>query len=261
MSTSTKIIIGSLAITSFAGLGFALPAQSTAAPTNGSSSHGQLIQLSEHTPEIFGQNAADYDYYLGHNSSAYHPRAKEAVAIFGQAVKKGDQQEVMTAFLNATQAGTLSHEQASNTTWKCLELGESMAAHVDDCKSVHHPGNEIVDDHADVEKRSFWRWFQSANHVASRNAMTVLLSVLGSRIDRSLPDSPRSVCEALNGIQACISWSAVESFSTDYAANFVQDALDTVDFNQYSAQANGVLGSKKRNAADVCLSNRPNGCT
>lgn len=59
----------------------------------------------------------------------------------------------------------------------------------------------------------------------------------------------------------CISWSKVESFNHYYAQQMVSDALSAVDFNKNSAQANGILGSRKRSGANVCLSNRADGCT
>ena len=58
----------------------------------------------------------------------------------------------------------------------------------------------------------------------------------------------------------------METFQHYYAQSFVADALTAVDFNSNSAQSDGVLVSKKReikkrSAADVCISNRADGCT
>jgi hypothetical protein len=41
----------------------------------------------------------------------------------------------------------------------------------------------------------------------------------------------------------------------------VEDALSAQDLNVFSVQADGVWGARKRSGADVCLSNRDNGCT
>ena len=81
--------------------------------------------------------------------------------------------------------------------------------------------------------------------------------MLGNAAYASLSSSPRSICDQ----GACFSWSKVEAFNGYLAQQMVQDAISAVDMNSNSAQGDGILGSRKRSGADVCLSNRADGCT
>jgi hypothetical protein len=64
----------------------------------------------------------------------------------------------------------------------------------------------------------------------------------------------------VEGVRGCISWLTVETFQHSYAAQMVSDALSDTDLSQYSVRAQGILGSRKRAAATVCISDRPKGC-
>lgn len=214
----------------------------------------KVISISSVTPTIFGQDATNYDYYLTGSSLA----ANEAVKKLASAVSIGTEHEILVAFLNSTMAGTMTAEQAGDDAWKCQELTQSMLDEISFCLS----STDIQDaPSTGLEKRSRWRWIKSARHVASNAAVQILYGALGNAAYANFPSSPRSWCNSANGGNACISWSNVESWNHNYAMQMVSDALSAVDFNQDSAQANGILRSRKRYAADVCISNRADGCT
>lgn len=129
-------------------------------------------------------------------------------------------------------------------------------------------GEEVSTDStvASVERRSRWRWLKSAKHTTSTIALNLLSNYLYDNY-RNLPSSPRSVCVNADGTNACISWSKAESFNSYYAHQFVDDGTSFArdsGLSWYSLQTNGALGSRsfaRRSGADVCLSNRADGCT
>ena len=215
------------------------------------------IYISNVTDTIFGQDAHDYDFIV-------HPEpegAVEAVHLFDAAWATGDESKILVAFLNVTMFGTMTPAQAADTTWLCGELDDTMKPNVNECAGVQK--RDTIEASV-IEKRSIWNWVRSTRHVSSQFAMNVLAGVLGNAIYSNLPTSPRNWCTSGGGpgaVIACISWSAVEAFPGYLAQEMVQDAISSQDLNTYSVQANKVLGSKKRSAADVCLSNRPTGCT
>jgi hypothetical protein len=47
----------------------------------------------------------------------------------------GSEDDIVTAFLNATMAGTLSNDQGADTACRCLELGEPMTSNVAICQA------------------------------------------------------------------------------------------------------------------------------
>lgn len=216
----------------------------------------EIILISGTNSTIFGQDATDYDYYLTGSSLA----ANEAVDKLASAVSTGTEHDILVAFLNSTMAGTMTAEQAGDDAWKCQELTQSMLYEISFCAN---PTDAEVQGTSStgIEKRSRWRWLRSARHVASNAAVQILYGALGNAAYANFPSSPRSWCNSANGGNACISWSNVESWNHYYAQTMVSDALSAVDFNHNSAQANGILGSRKRHAADVCISNRADGCT
>ena len=208
------------------------------------------IFLSAVTDTIFGQETDNYDYIVYSDSD----RAIEASQQFSDAWASGKERDILVAFHNATMQGYLTAEQASDEEWLCNELYSSMHSYVDECNGIEkRDTNEGID----IEARSRWNWIRSGAHVASQFGFNVLAGLLGNAAYANLPTSPRSICDQ----GACISWSKVETFSGYLAQAMVDDGLQAVDLNSYSAQANGILGSRKRSGADVCLSNRPDGCT
>ena len=208
------------------------------------------IFLSKVTDTIFGEDTDNYDYIMNSDSD----RAIEASQQFSDAWASGNQHDILVAFHNATMQGYMTSEQAADQEWLCGELYGLMRSQIDECKEIEkRDTTEVVD----IEARSRWRWIRSARHVASQFGFNVLAGVLGNAAYANLPTSPRSICDQ----GACISWSKVETFNGYFAQSMVDDAISAVDLNHYSAQANGILGSRKRSGADVCMSNRPDGCT
>lgn len=205
------------------------------------------IYLSHVTDTIFGENTENYDF-IAHSEQ---DRATEAAHQFADAWASGNQHDILVAFHNATMQGYMTPEQAADNQWLCKELYASMQSQVEECKEIQKRDTVII------EARSRWPWSPSTAHHASKFAFNVLAGVLGNAIYANIPTSPRSVC-AQGG---CISWSKVETFSGNLAQQMVQDALGAQDLDRFSVEARGVLGSRKRSGADVCLSNRPNGCT
>jgi hypothetical protein len=208
------------------------------------------IFLSTVTDTIFGQDTDNYDYIVHSDSD----RAIEASHQFADAWVSGNQHDILVAFRNATRQGYLTSEQASDKEWLCNELYSSMRSHVEECSGIEKRDTTGT---IDIEARSRWNWIRSGSHVATQFGFNVLAGVLGNAAYANLPTSPRSICDQ----GACISWSKIETFNGYFAQAMVDDGLSAVDLNRYSAQANGILGSRKRSGADVCLSNRPKGCT
>jgi hypothetical protein len=208
------------------------------------------IFLSKVTDTIFGQDTDNYDYTVYSNSD----RAIEASHQFSAAWASGNQHDILVTFHNATMQGYMTAEQATDKEWLCNELYSSMRSHVEECNGIEKRDTTGT---IDIEARSRWNWIRSGSHVATQFGFNVLAGVLGNAAYANLPTSPRSICDQ----GACISWSKVETFNGYFAQSMVQDAISAVDLNHYSAQANGILGSRKRSAADVCLSNRADGCT
>ena len=207
------------------------------------------IFLSKVTDTIFGQDTDNYDY-IAHSDS---DRAIEASHQFAAAWASGNQHDILVTFHNATMQGYMTSEQAADKEWLCNELYGSMHSYVEECKWIEKRDTTWTD----IEARSRWNWIRSGAHVASQFGFNVLAGVLGNAAYANLPTSPRSICDQ----GACISWSKVETFNGYFAQAMVDDAISAVDLSQYSAQANGILGSRKRSGADVCMSNRPDGCT
>jgi hypothetical protein len=157
-------------------------------------------------------------------------------------------------FTTATMQGYMTAEQASNKEWLCNELYSSMHSHVEECNGIEKQDTTWT---TDIEAHSRWNWIKSSGNVATTFGFNVLAGVLGNAASTNLPSSPRSICDQ----GACISWSGVETFNGYLAQQMVQDGINAVDLSDYSMQANGILGSRKRSAADVCLSNCTKGCT
>ena len=208
------------------------------------------IFLSKVTDTIFGQDTDNYDYIVHSDSD----RAIEASHQFSAAWASGNQHDILVTFHNATMQGFMTSEQASDKEWLCNELYSSMRSHVEECNGIEKRDTTGT---IDIEARSRWNWIRSGAHVASQFGFNVLAGVLGNAAYANLPTSPRSICDQ----GACISWSKVETFNGYFAQSMVQDAISAVDLNRYSAQANRILGSRKRSGADVCMSNRADGCT
>ena len=208
------------------------------------------IFLSKVTDTIFGQDTDNYDYIVHSDSD----RAIEASHQFSAAWASGNQHDILVTFHNATMQGFMTSEQASDKEWLCNELYSSMRSHVEECNGIEKRDTIWT---ADIEARSRWSWIKSGRHVATQFGFNVLAGVLGNAASANLPSSPRSICDQ----GACFSWSKVEAFNGYLAQQMVQDAISAVDMNSNSAQGDGILGSRKRSGADVCLSNRADGCT
>jgi hypothetical protein len=231
--------------------------QSTKLDTSDVNAAGQIISISAVNETIFGQDSTRFDYFLTGHSLA----ATESVATLASAINTGTEHDIVLAFLNSTMAGTMTAAQAADDTWKCQELSDNMAYTVSICPNPTSEESAGEDPASLIEKRGRWSWIRSAKHVASNAAVQILYGALGNAAYANFPSSPRSWCNSANGGNACISWSNVENFQHYFAQSMVSDALSQVDFNRNSAQANGILGSRKRHAADVCISNRADGCT
>ena len=208
------------------------------------------ISLSSVTHTIFGENTDNYDYVVNSKPE----RAIEAAHQFANAWANGNQNDILVAFHNATMQGYMTPGQAADREWLCNELYTPMQPHVEECKGIE---KRDTTEAVVIEARSRWPWSPSTKHVASTFAFNILSNLLSSAIYANLPTSPRSVCD--HG--ACISWSKVETFQGYLAQQMVEDALSAQDLNTFSVQADGILGARKRSGADVCMSNRPNGCT
>jgi hypothetical protein len=214
---------------------------------------GVTVRLSAVTTSIFGQDAEKFDYYL----ASPDDRAAGAMTTFQDAINIGDETSIAVAFLNVTVAGTMPTEHASDLDWICQTLGREAASQANVCRNT---APSAVQTKEGPKKRSTWNWVQSTNHVSSADAVTALYTILGTDSQQIFPDSPRSFCNTREGKTACISWSSPQYFAHEDGQTFIADAQSVVDFNRFSAQANGVLGQQPP-LADICISDRPNGCT
>ncbi|KAI5270993.1 hypothetical protein E4T47_05706 [Aureobasidium subglaciale] len=217
---------------------------------------GAIIYVSNVASTNFGAFTEKFDFPISPESAM----AIEAVHSSATAVTSGDSHEILTTFLNTTMAGSLTYEQATNMEWKCNEISTLVANDIDICSSINI-SKRSSNDESDLSKRQLFNWLRSAKHVAWRASVQVLYGALGNALCDNFPYSPHFWCNNANGHNACVSWSNVENWSHDYAREMVADALIYVNFDRFSAQANRVLGSKNRHAADVCISNRAKGCT
>jgi hypothetical protein len=219
---------------------------------------GVIVWFSNLNDTFFGESASDFDYYTGSNKEI----AIESMQFLADNRRSGDHDMVLTAIVNATLLGHVTSEQGANKTWLCNELGQDMARHTTSCDNVHitpDPQDE-PDDTNSLEERSLFHWLRKSVHVSSIAAMDVLQSKLEDSAWDWMQNSPRAFCEAANSIRSCISWSKVEDFQHNYAAQFVTDALSDTDLNKYSVRAQDVLGKRKRSPVTVCISDRPKGC-
>ena len=237
----------------------------------GPSGLGFNVWVSNVTTIIFGEDATDFDFHITGEAIG----AIESIATFAAVFPTGDADATLVAFLNTTMSGTMMADQATDMSWLCGELSGDMASMSPACEGVVLAGSTLqpsasVDKHTAKTDQSLYTkrsgrgrfgWIATAAHVSSKFAMEVLQRSLESKVYQSFDTNPRSWCTAVNGVTACISWSKAEVWNHNYAIQMMNDALTSVDFDHYSAQANGVLGTKKRSGADVCLSNRADGCT
>jgi len=247
MSASTKTTLSALFFAGLLSTGAALPTSLSALTSVDAAADGTYIWISKVTPVIFGEDSTNYDYFLFSSEST---AAKEAVHAYSQAFATGDEDRIVTSFLNATMSGTLVNDQAQNTEWKCSELSSTMRAAVSSCQAS-------TADEQLLEKRARYDWRKSTSHVSSGSAVDALAGALGRNPNYGFPTSPRSYCIYSANVQACISWSSPQNgFTEGTAEGYISDAQSVVGFNTYSAQANGIL-----NGADVCISNRASGCT
>lgn len=238
---------------------------------------GTYYWLSQVTDTIFGEDATGFDYHMSLDDRG----SIESIEAYAEAYASGDQDALLLAFVNATASGTVTAEQGSNKTWLCNNIGSSMASQAEACQGIVvtdpilYPADmemEVNNDDGHSgnnsnEKRkpqTRWHWVVSGAHVAGEAAMEVVQRTLQADLYADFNKSPRSYCEVLDNVKACLSWSRVApGFSHYYAQEMVTDALLGVDFNHKSAEAFNILntGSRKRALADVCLSNRPKHCT
>ncbi|KAK5116520.1 hypothetical protein LTR85_009145 [Meristemomyces frigidus] len=221
---------------------------------------GATIWFSHLNDTILGMDATELDYEVLSNKRA----SIDSILHLAGVHVTGDHESILVAVTNATLIGGVTDEQAANRTWLCNELGRERASHSPACDDIDVPAEpdwEYPEGDAALDKRSLWVWLRKTAHISSVAAMDILQSDLQDRATDYLKNSPRSLCDKLNGVRACLSWSKVESFQANYAAQMAGDALSDTDLGKYSVMAKGILGSKKRAGADVCFSDRPDGCT
>jgi hypothetical protein len=254
VSSTLRAVLGGLAFST----PLIAPRVTAIAPATASTdnSNGSFIAMSKVNATIFGQDAATYDYFLLSNATP----ALDALGTLRQAIAQADTDSIALAFLNVTMAGTIPQAHASDMGWVCAELDPKMTSHVPGCRasgSSQHLAREPLE--SGLMRRSYYLWKESSNHVSSQYAMQALIVALNEDQTAVFPVSPRSFCNTIDSKTACISWSKDQTaFTHASATSFVSDGMSAVDLSAYSAQANGVLGP---NEADVCLSDRPNGCT
>jgi len=241
-------MLGAILCSGLLSFGAALPASPTTLTSIDAAADGTYIWISKVAPVIFGEDSTNYDYFLFSSAAT---AAKEAVNAYSQAVASGDEDQIITSFLNATMSGTLDGDKAQNTEWKCSELSSTMQAAVSSCQDLPTTDEQLL------EKRARYDWKKSTSHVSSGSAVDALAGALGRNPGYAFPQSPRSYCIYAANVQACISWSSPQNgFTEGTAEGYISDAQSVVGFNTFSAQANGIL-----NGADVCISNRASGCT
>ncbi|CAD0084612.1 unnamed protein product [Aureobasidium vineae] len=156
-----------------------------------------FIYLSNDLTTVFGAPATDFDYHVSPEPSL----AIEAIQSYASAVASAATDDVLTAFLNVTMAGTMTAEQTTDVHWICNELSGDMAANVDSCAAF----NAVNERSVDVEKRSRWSWVRSAAHVTKNGAVQILYGALGNAAYANFPSSPRSWSNNADGSNACIS--------------------------------------------------------
>ncbi|KAF7554784.1 hypothetical protein G7Z17_g2667 [Cylindrodendrum hubeiense] len=202
------------------------------------------IYISNVTDKIFGQDSTKFDYIVIRSEKDL---AISATNQYAAAWTAGRDDETFVAFINATMAGHMEEDQASDISWLCGELDNAMLPHVSKCANVKKRDMAVA-----LEARSRWSWSTSKSHVATDIAVRGLGSFLSHMAWHTFPLEPRSVCT--NG--ACLSWSKpLTAFTNNFAQLLVDDALTAVDFNNFSAEAYRGI-----NGVDICISNRASGC-
>lgn len=110
-------------------------------------------------------------------------------------------------------------------------------------------------------------WKLSSRHAVRAAALGALGDVVGAVTENIIKLSRSAICaKDSNGNQACISWAGgVQAIKRSIAVNIITSASgtfgsDAVSGEEYAAVFDTAT-KRKRGSYDVCISNRPNGCT
>ena len=96
---------------------------------------GIYIWLSSISPTFYGQSSSDFDFQqVGTDFDSAIESAETLSRVFPTANPDGD--ELMVAFLNATQGGTMTDAEAKDRHWLCNELGPKMAPQTRACEGI-----------------------------------------------------------------------------------------------------------------------------
>ena len=93
-----------------------------------------IVWASKVAPTIFGDDAEDYDYEMVAPDEKTAAQMLESAKSYVAAVLSGDEDTLLTAFLNMTHMGSMTAEQAADSKWKCGELRPSQRDHVKACE-------------------------------------------------------------------------------------------------------------------------------
>lgn len=110
-------------------------------------------------------------------------------------------------------------------------------------------------------------WKTSKKHSITAAALGALSSVVGGSTDAIIKLTRSAICaKDSKSNQACISWAGgVQAIKRGIALDIISSAQgtfgqDAVSGEEYAAVFD-TSTKKKRSGDDVCISNRPNGCT
>lgn len=105
---------------------------------------GINIWLSTITPTFYGQPSDNFDFTMhGDDFDSTIEAAETLASIYPKADQNGD--ELMVAFLNATQGGTMNADEAKDRHWLCNELGPKMAPKTRACEGIKMTAWERVE--------------------------------------------------------------------------------------------------------------------
>lgn len=105
---------------------------------------GLLVSVSNITDTIFGEDATDFDYYLGGDTEnpgniRHFDRAIETVETLARVFRSGDQDALLIAMENNSLGGMLSAEKAADKAWLCWDLDCPMNRVAEACKEFQAP--------------------------------------------------------------------------------------------------------------------------
>lgn len=102
---------------------------------------GINVWFSNITDTIWGEDAADFDYYLNGRSGdmRHFNSAIESVEHFAKVFPEGGPDTVLVGFHNYSMSGTLSAERAADKQWLCYEFEHPMNKIAEACKDLDVP--------------------------------------------------------------------------------------------------------------------------